>query len=138
MAGPDWGVEDFVRQLALMELLWVHVTGLGHELSPEGFASISQRYQADLRLLWEALEIDFADEAFSNRSVAEKEAATQRQLDLYLEAIVARTKTLQTVPPFLARALLEESDWAMDTAGMQAAIETAQRLLDLAGYEEVG
>lgn len=62
----------------------------------------------------------------------------RQQLELYMESVVARTKTLQTLSPFLAKAILEEVEWEIDLEGIQAAMDPAQNRLDLAGYEEVG
>ena len=137
MDGPDWGVEDFARQLALLELLWTHVHELGNELSDSAYGVIQQGYEEELSLLWGALEI--VPETFTreDRPLEEREASAHRKLDLYLEFVVARTKTLQSVPPFLAMSLLGEVEWEIDSEGLQDAIATARRLLDLAGFEEV-
>jgi hypothetical protein len=136
--GPDWGVEDFARQLAFMELLWAHVESLGYELDDVGYQNVVSGYGEELDLIWEALEIDPADFADDRGTPAELEAAARMKLDIYFEYVTARTKTLHTVPPFLALALLADVEWEIDPEGLEAAMATAQRLLELAGYEEVG
>jgi len=137
MEGPDWGVEDFARQLALLELLWAHVDGLGYQLSDSVMGLIRQDHQEELNTLWDALEIvpgSFGEEA---GSIEQREASAHRKLDLYVEDLAARIKTLQQIPPFLALRMLEEVEWEIRPEGVQEAIATARRLLDLAGYEEV-
>ena len=137
MDGPDWGVEDFARQLPLLELLWAHVDGLGYQLSDSVMGLIRQDHQEELNRLWDALEIvpgSFGEEA---GSIERREASAHRKLDLYVEDLAARIKTLQQIPPFLALRMLEEVEWEIRPEGVQEAIATARRLLDLAGYEEV-
>lgn len=138
IGGPAWGVEDFARQLAFLEMLWIHVEGLGYELDEAGYDAVLAGYQEELDLIWEALEIDPAELGGSGQSVTEREASARMKLDIYFEYVAARTKTLHTVPPFLATAILGNMEWEIDPAGIETAMARAQRLLDLAGFEEVG
>ncbi|MFC1660869.1 peptidylprolyl isomerase [Gemmatimonadota bacterium] len=136
--GPDWGLEDFVRQLALQELLWEHVERAGFELSDSTFAVIQERHLRDLERLREALDLSPEASPDPGRPREELERAAVRNVDLYFETVVARTEPLQPISPFLAGHLLRGADWMVDAEGIQEAISTARRLLDLAGYEEEG
>jgi hypothetical protein len=137
LEGPDWGVEDFVRQLALQELLWSHIEALGLGVSDPAMEAIREQYRSDLEGLLAALELDPEEAGDAGRGSIPPEGSVRRAFDLYLENVVARTRTLEPVPTFLAIRLLNETEWEIDPEGIRLSLETAHRLLELAGYEEV-
>jgi hypothetical protein len=138
LEGPDWGLEDFVRQLASQELLWRTAEASGIELSEEAFASIKGQYLAQLDTVWAALGLDPGVLARSERPLAERERSAARQLDLYMEMLLGRVEPVRNVPTFLAIELLQRLDWEVRSDGIREAIASAARLLDLAGYEDPG
>jgi hypothetical protein len=136
--GPDWGLEDFARQLALQELLWVHVEDEGFGLSDPAFAAIRARYLSQLDSIWGALEIVPDSLTGPDASHEERERSAIRKLDLYMELVLGRVKPVQRLPAFLAVHLLQGVNWEVNPEGIEEAISAAAHLLDLAGYENPG
>jgi len=54
--------------------------------------------------------------------------AAQR-VDRYIEAVAARRTALVAVPPLLTLRLLGAVDWAIDAPALDAALESARRML---------
>jgi hypothetical protein len=114
------------------------VESSGFEISDSAFATVREQHNRDLERLREALDLGLEGASEGQPPPQVSETEVMRKVELYFENVVARTVALEPISPFLAAALLADTDWEIDPDGILEAIADAGRLLDLAGYEEEG
>jgi hypothetical protein len=99
-------------------------------------ATLRQRYTESLAGLLAAANIGRAALATAGDAAARQALATRR-VDEYMEAVAARRKELQTLPPLLA-ARLEGAGDGINAEGLDAAVSRARTLIDAASANHTG
>jgi len=124
---------EFLRPMVLDELIL-------HHAATESFGlpdSVYNAVRGEYRQVLEALVADAGIGEFTTANAAGSSGSraddVATRIDAYMDAIAARRVDLRSVPPLLAVRLLEGTDHAIITRGIDAAIQRAGRLIQAAG-----
>jgi hypothetical protein len=129
---PDEDLVEFVRSLALEEILWLKADSAGLQPGDSTIALLTQNYRRDVARLWQQMGLspDSVTTTADGQTPAERAATL---VDRYFEAAVSRRIAVQPLPGFLTAKLRENVSWEIVPAGVTAAVELARRLQAGAG-----
>ncbi|MGH7721035.1 MAG: peptidylprolyl isomerase [Gemmatimonadaceae bacterium] len=77
---------------------------------------------------WDALEVAPASLADSNRSEIQRERAAAARIEQYMDRLLGNQARFVQIPGPLGNLLREKYDWKINDAGMERAVERANRL----------
>lgn len=125
---PDSLVPNFVKSLVLNELFLKQADSAGIALDTTEVASIRQAFKGLVRNSWAGLRVAPEMLADSGKTDAERMRVAAGRVDGYLGRLLQNQEGFIEVPPPLADALREKYDASIKPAGLQRALELAQRM----------
>jgi peptidyl-prolyl cis-trans isomerase D len=125
---PDDQVVQFTQSLLGRELLYQQADSAGIGLTPELFATVLQEYESQLVALRRAMRVHPDSLGGPTADLTERELIADLLVDGYLEAALRSQVEFVSVPPFLAEQLLDQGDWAIESAGILRALERAAQM----------
>lgn len=124
----DVEVDGFLREIVLRDLLAARADSAGMTADSAGTRTVLERYREVMEAVWQAADIS-PDSLATTSAGPEREAAIANRVNEYMDAIAARLTEVTPVPPLLTAYLLEDIDWALDTAAIGRAMESARRMV---------
>lgn len=124
---PDSLMPDFVKRLIVNELLLKQADSAGIELDTAEVSSVRQAFKGLVRNTWAGLRVAPELLADSAKTEAERIRVAAARVDAYLTRLLTQQEGYVEVPPPLAEALREKYDYSIKPAGLQRALELAQR-----------
>lgn len=124
---PDSLVPNFVKSLILNELFLKQADSAGIQLDTAEVASVRQAFKGLVRNSWAGLRVAPELLADSAKTEAERVRLAAARVDGYVTRLLQQQEGFIEVPPPLADALREKFDYSIKPAGLQRALELAQR-----------
>lgn len=126
-AAPDSAVEQLVRNFVRNELVVRAADSAGIAVDAEEMGRIRAAFTAQAEQAWLQLRVHPSQLADSATTPAEREQLAARRIDAYLEAMMANRSPFIPVLPQLQTVLRSRYDWRINAAGIDRALQTAQR-----------
>ena len=124
---PDSVLPMFVRSLILNEILLQQADSAGIEPDTAEVQAVRNAFKSVVRNTWAGLRIAPEMLADSARTPAEKERLAAARADAFLGRLLQGKEGFVDVPAPLADALREKYDGSVKQAGLNRALELAQR-----------
>lgn len=124
---PDSLVPNFVKSLLLNELFLKQADSAGIKLDTAEVSSVRNAFRGLVRNSWAGLRVAPEMLTDSAKTPAERERLAAARVDAYLGRLLAQQEGFIEVPPPLADALREKYDASVKDAGIQRALELAQK-----------
>lgn len=128
LAAPDSDVTKFVQIVGSRELLLREAEKAHVDLTPEQKAQISRDWSSLITQLWQALNIDPKQLADSAKSEKDRERIAAARVEAALDRIMAGQGQPVPVAPPLATALRSKYEGKVNAAGIDRAVEAAQKV----------
>jgi hypothetical protein len=128
VVAPDDQIANLTRQLVLQDLLWQQVDSAGIRMSDSAYARLEDQYRRGLEAVWAVVGVWPDSLAAAAATPADREQIARQRVDRYFEAVAERRVSLRPVPPFLAIRLRQRVEWEIIPAGINAALQRANRL----------
>jgi hypothetical protein len=125
---PDSVLKPFVRQLAIQELLLRKADSAKIDIPAEQKANFYNEIGALVVNVWQALGVDPKTLADSAKSTAEKERLAASRVDTYLDRMMAGQAQPISPPGPLVKMLDAKYESSVNQAGIDRALERAQRV----------
>jgi len=125
---PDDQLVQFTQSLLGRELVYQQADSAGIGLTPELFAAEFEMYEGQLVALRRAMRVHPDSLGGPTAELRERELIADLLVDGYLDAALKNQVQFVSVPPFLAEQLLDEGDWAIESAGVTRALERAAQM----------
>lgn len=124
---PDSAIPNFVRSLALNELLTKQADSAGMKMDTAEVSAVRNAFKGVIRNTWAGLRISPELLADSAKTPAEKERLASARVDAYMGRLLQGQEGYIDVPPPIADALREKYDGSVKQAGLTRALELAQK-----------
>ena len=125
---PDSVVRMYVKQMAERELLLQRADSAKTGPTPEEYASLHADFVRAVAMTWQALRIDPKSLADSAKTPAERERLAAARIEAYLDKVMAGEAQPVPVPSPLQIVLMNKYDSKVNAAGIDRAVERAQKI----------
>lgn len=125
---PDSVLPNFVKVLVRNELLLRQADSAKVTLDSAEVSEIRRAFVATVTNTWSGLNITPSRLADSAKTVAERERLAAARVDDYVERLLTKDEQYVVVPEALENALHARYDYKVNAAGIDRALERAQRL----------
>ena len=125
---PDSVVRMYVKQIAERELLLKRADSAKVGPTPEEYASLHRDFVQAVAATWQALGIDPKSLADSAKTPAERERIAAARIEAYLDKVMAGEAQPVPVPSPLQIVLMDKYDSKVNAAGIDRAVERAQKV----------
>ena len=125
---PDSVVRMYVKQIAERELLLKRADSAKVGPTPEEYANLHRDFVQAVAMTWQALRIDPKSLADSAKTPAERERLAATRIEAYLDKVMAGEAQPIPVPSPLQIVLMEKYDSKVNAAGIDRAVERAQKV----------
>jgi hypothetical protein len=129
---PDSLIPEFVKAVVRNELLLHQADSAKIGLDTAETNEISRAFVGMVANTWAGLNISPSRLADSAKTVAEKERLAAARVDNYLERLLTKDEQFVQVQPMLETALHDKYDSKVNAAGIDRALERAQRIRTVA------
>ncbi|HUF66667.1 MAG TPA: peptidylprolyl isomerase [Gemmatimonadaceae bacterium] len=127
-SAPDSAVEQLVRNFVRNELVVRAADSAGISVDAEEMARIRSAFSAQVEQAWMQLRVHPSQLTDSATTPAEREQLAARRVDAYIEAMLTNRVPFIPVMPQLQSVLRSRYDFRINTAGIDRAVQTAQRV----------
>jgi hypothetical protein len=128
IAAPDSLVRDFVQELARRELLVREADRAKIDMPAEDRARLIGEWKQLVTSMWTQLGITPTQLADSGKTDGDRTRIAAARVEAYLDRMMAGQAQLVQVPPVLAGALRDKFEGRLNTAGIDRAVENAQKV----------
>jgi peptidyl-prolyl cis-trans isomerase D len=125
---PDSIVKIYVKQMAERELLLKRADSAKMGPTPEEYANLHRDFVQAVAMTWQALRIDPKSLADSAKTPAERERLAAARIEAYLDKVMAGEAQPVPVPAPLQIVLMNKYDYKVNPAGIDRAVERAQKI----------
>ena len=125
---PDSVVRMYVKQIAEREILLKRADSAKVGPTPEEYASLHRDFVQAVAMTWQALGIDPKSLADSAKTPAERERLAAARIEAYLDKVMAGEAQPVPVPSPLQIVLMNKYDAKVNAAGIDRAVERAQKV----------
>jgi parvulin-like peptidyl-prolyl isomerase len=125
---PDSLVTTFVKQIVRNELVLKEADSAKVTLDTATTNNIRRQFGAAVTMSWQALGIDPKSLADSAKSESEKEKLAAARVESYMNRLLSQQAQFVEVPMPLESMLREKYDFKLNDAGIDRALERAQRI----------
>jgi peptidyl-prolyl cis-trans isomerase D len=125
---PDSLVRQYVTNMAQREVLVKRADSAKMGPTPEEVAGLHRDFVQAVGMTWQALGIDPKSLADSAKTPAERERLAASRVEAYLDKIMAGEAQPVPVPSPLQIVLMNKFDAKVNSAGIDRAVERAQRV----------
>jgi peptidyl-prolyl cis-trans isomerase D len=125
---PDSALQNFVRYLIRNELFLRQADSAKVQLDTTEVQSIRQAFRSLVQNTWSGLRVAPQMLADSAGTPQERERVAAARVDAYLDRLLAQQEGYVEVPPPLANALRERFEGRVNAAGIDRAVESAQKI----------
>ena len=125
---PDSVVKTFARSVAQRELMLQKADSAKIGLSPEEQAQLYGQFGQLVQQFWQSLGIDPRMLADSAKTAPERERLAANRVEAYVDRILAGQAQPLPVPQPLANVLQAKYDHSINAAGIDRAVERAQKI----------
>jgi hypothetical protein len=125
---PDSLVRQYVTNMAQREVLVKRADSAKMGPTPEEVAGLHRDFVQAVTMTWQALGIDPKTLADSAKTTAERERLAAARVEAYLDKIMAGEAQPVPVPAPLQIVLMNKFDAKVNAAGIDRAVERAQRV----------
>jgi hypothetical protein len=129
---PDSVVRMYVKQMVERELLVKRADSAKMGPTPEEYAGLHRDFVQAVALTWQALRVDPKSLADSAKTPAERERLAAARIEAYLDKIMAGEAQPLPVPAPLQIVLMNKYDSKVNPAGIDRAVERAQKVRQVA------
>jgi hypothetical protein len=129
---PDSIIRMYVKQMAERELLLKRADSAKMGPTPEEVGNLHRDFVQAVAMTWQALRIDPKSLADSAKSPAERERLAASRIEAYLDKVMAGEAQPVPVPSPLQIVLMNKYDSKVNAAGIDRAVERAQKLRTVA------
>ena len=127
-SAPDSLVRQYVTNMAQREVLVHRADSAKMGPTPEEVAGLHRDFVQAVAMTWQALHIDPKSLADSAKTPAERERLAASRVEAYLDKIMAGEAQPVPVPSPLQIVLMNKFDAKVNSAGLDRAVERAQRV----------
>jgi hypothetical protein len=127
-SAPDSLVRQYVTNMAQREVLVRRADSAKMGPTPEEVAGLHRDFVQAVAMTWQALGIDPKTLADSAKTPAERERLAASRVEAYLDKIMAGEAQPVPVPAPLQIVLMNKYDAKVNAAGIDRAVERAQRV----------
>jgi len=127
-SAPDSVLKPFVKSVAMQQVLLRRADSAHVELKPEERANMYNGVGQLVANIWQTLGVDPRQLADSAKSTAEKERLAASRVDAYLDRMMAGQAQPISFPAPLKRMLDAKYPPSVNSAGLDRALEQAQRV----------
>jgi hypothetical protein len=117
-----------VKQMAERELLLKRADSAEMGATPEEYASLHRDFVQAVAMTWQALRIDPKSLADSAKTPAERERLAAARVEAFLDKVMAGEAQPVPVPAPLQIVLMNKYDSKVNAAGIDRAVERAQKI----------
>jgi hypothetical protein len=128
IAAPDSLVRDFVQELARRELLVREADRAKIDMPAEDRTRLISEWKQLVTSMWTQLGITPTQLADSGKTDGDRSRIAAARIEAYLDRMMAGQAQLVQVPPVLAGALRDKFEGRLNTAGIDRAVESAQKV----------
>jgi hypothetical protein len=125
---PDSVIRMYVKQMAERELLLKRADSAKMGPTPEEYASLHRDFVQAVAMTWQALRIDPKSLADSAKTPAERERLAAARVEAFLDKVMAGEAQPVPVPSPLQIVLMNKYDSKVNAAGIDRAVERAQKI----------
>ena len=125
---PDSVIPEFVKAVARNELLLHQADSAKIGLDTAETNEIGRAFVGMVANTWAGLNISPSRLADSAKTVAEKERLAAARVDNYMERLLTKEEQFVQVQPMLETALHDKYDFKVNAAGIDRALERAQKI----------
>ena len=129
---PDSVVRMYVKQMAEREVLLKRADSAKMGPTPEEYASLHRDFVQAVGMTWQALRIDPKSLADSAKTPAERERLAAARVEAFLDKVMAGEAQPVPVPSPLQIVLMNKYDSKVNAAGIDRAVERAQKIRTVA------
>src|SRR5215203_2636337 len=129
---PDSVVRMYVKQMAERELLLKRADSAKMGPSPEEYGNLHRDFVQAVAMTWQALRIDPKSLADSAKTPAERERLAAARIEAFLDKVMAGEAQPVPVPSPLHIVLMDKYDSKVNAAGIDRAVERAQKVRTVA------
>jgi hypothetical protein len=127
-SAPDSLVRQYVTNMAQREVLVKRADSAKMGPTPEEVSGLHRDFVQAVAMTWQALGIDPKSLADSAKTPAERERLAAARVEAYLDKIMAGEVQPVPVPSPLQLVLMDKFDAKVNAAGIDRAVERAQRV----------
>jgi len=128
LAAEDTAAPDIIRFFLRNELVARQADSANVALDSTEIGEMRRAYTAAITGAWNGLGVAPAQLADSAATPAERERLAAERVDRYVEALLAQQAQFVEVPPPLLFALRDEYEFRIQDAGLERALEVAERV----------
>ena len=125
---PDSIIRLYVKQMAERELILKRADSAKMGPSPEEVGSLHRDFVQAVAMTWQALRIDPKSLADSAKTPAERERLAASRIEAFLDKVMAGEAQPVPVPSPLQIVLMNKYDSKVNAAGIDRAVERAQKI----------
>jgi parvulin-like peptidyl-prolyl cis-trans isomerase-like protein len=125
---PDSIVKKFVSSIAQREVMLQKADSAKVTLTPEEKNQLYGQFAQLVQMLWQQLGVDPKQLADSAKTVPERERLAANRVESYVDRILAGQSQPLPVPQPLATVLESKYDYSINSAGVDRAVERAQKI----------
>ena len=125
---PDSVIRRYVEQMAQRELLVQRADSAKMGPTPEQVANLHRDFVQAVAVAWQALRIDPKSLADSAKTPAERERLAAARVESFLDKVMAGEAQPLPVPAPLQIVLMDKYEYKLNTAGVDRAVERAQKI----------
>jgi peptidyl-prolyl cis-trans isomerase D len=125
---PDSIVLQFVEQMVQNELLLLEATNANVGVDPTELARSREKLGRRIIESWSQLGVAPEQLAYSGLPEADREQVAAARIERYLDGLLANKTQLVPLEPELERLVRERYEWKLSTAGVERALERAQKM----------
>jgi len=127
-SAPDSIVRLFVKQKAEFDLLLKRADSAKMGPTPEEYANLHRDFVQAVAMTWQALRIDPKSLSDSAKTPAERERLAASRIEAFLDKVMAGEAQPVPVPSPLQIVLMNKYDSKVNAAGIDRAVERAQKI----------
>jgi hypothetical protein len=125
---PDSIIRRYVEQMAQRELLLKRADSAKMGPTPEQMASLHRDFVQAVSVAQQSLRIDPKSLADSAKTPAERERLAASRVEAFLDKVMAGEAQPLPVPAPLQIVLMDKYEYKLNTAGVDRAVERAQKI----------
>jgi peptidyl-prolyl cis-trans isomerase D len=125
---PDSIIRRYVEQMAQRELLLQRADSAKMGPTPEQVANLHRDFVQAVTVAWQALHIDPKSLADSAKTPAERERLASARVESFLDKVMAGEAQPLPIPAPLQIVLMDKYDYKLNAAGVDRAVERAQKV----------
>jgi peptidyl-prolyl cis-trans isomerase D len=125
---PDSVIRRYVEQMAQRELLLQRADSAKMGPTPEQVANLHRDFVQAVTVAQQALRIDPKSLADSAKTPAERERLAAARVESFLDKVMAGESQPLPVPAPLQIVLMDKYEYKLNTAGVDRAVERAQKI----------